>query len=45
MMAGAYYGIDKDLLSLYKVITKWDNLNFAVKAYKLYNKIPVNNVY
>ena len=41
MLAGAYYGLEKDLLELYKFVRKWDNLDFAIKAYKLFNKKPI----
>ena len=36
MICGAYYGLSKDLLELYKIVNKWDNYDFPLKAYKLF---------
>ena len=37
IITGAYYGLTKDLLELYKYVNKWDNYDFPLKAYKLFN--------
>ena len=35
-IAGAYYGLNQDLLNLYKFVNQYDKFDFPLKAYKLY---------
>jgi ligand-binding sensor protein len=38
-IAGSIWGLDKDLLDLYEIVSKFDKSKFAIMAHLLYNKI------
>jgi ADP-ribosyl-[dinitrogen reductase] hydrolase len=41
MLAGAMYGYDDFVAESYKWIQPWDRSKTAIRAYKLFHKIPV----
>ncbi len=40
-IAGCIYGVDDEMLKLYKYVNEWDNFGIAIRAFRLYYHLGI----